>query len=235
MDASWNQPLPRGRHHLTREEVAASQRGRIVMAMLEEVAARGYAATSVAHITARAGVSRKSFYEQFSDKEHCYLVAFDAAAEIHTAIVVEATARLRPESRPVEYFRAMLRAYLDAVAAHPAVARTLLVEVYAVGPEAMKNKLGARNDVLAHVLAPLGVIDDGRLTFEGEALAAAISALVTQLVAEGRTDEAPRLLDPLVDWVSAHAHLPTTTAHAAVVASARHADRGRDTAGAGAH
>src|SRR3954451_23573579 len=146
MDASWNHPLPRGRHHLTREEVAASQRGRIVMAMLEEVATRGYAATSVAHITARAGVSRKSFYEQFSDKEHCYLVAFDAAAEIHTAIVVEATARLRPESRPVEYFRAMLGAYLDAVAAHPAVARTLLVEVYAVGPEALKNKLGARND-----------------------------------------------------------------------------------------
>jgi len=54
-------------------------------------------------------------------------------------------------------------------------------------------------------------------------------------VAEGRADEAPLLLDPLVDWVSTHAHLFAATAHAAVATSARLPDRGRDTAGAGVH
>lgn len=57
--------LPRGRHGLPREAVAESQRGRIQAAMIDVVAARGYADTRVVDVIGAAGVSRKTFYELF--------------------------------------------------------------------------------------------------------------------------------------------------------------------------
>jgi AcrR family transcriptional regulator len=203
MDRPWNQPLPRGRHHLTREQVSASQRTRILMAMIEEVADRGYAATSVAHITARAGVSRKSFYEQFGDKEDCYLAAFDAAAELRNAHIGHMLKHLEPGTDPVEVFRLGLRAFLEGVARYPAASRTLLVEIYAVGRDALIRKDAMRRREMAVVLGPLGYLDDrGELTIEGEAIAGAIAWMVTQRVALGRFDELVELCDPFVDWVA---------------------------------
>src|SRR5215218_10272373 len=52
--------LPRGPHQLAREVVAASQRGRMIEAMAEAVAEKGYPATTVADVVSRAGVSRKT-------------------------------------------------------------------------------------------------------------------------------------------------------------------------------
>jgi AcrR family transcriptional regulator len=46
--------------------------------MVESVYQRGYAGTSVAHVIALAGVSRRAFYEQFSNKEDCFLATYDA-------------------------------------------------------------------------------------------------------------------------------------------------------------
>jgi AcrR family transcriptional regulator len=203
MERTWNQPLPRGRHHLTREQVSASQRSRIIMAMIEEVAERGYAATSVAHITARAGVSRKSFYEQFADKEDCYLAAFDAAAELRDGHIRHLVRHLEPGTDPVEVFRVGLRAFLEGVAHHPAASRTLLVEIYAVGRDALRRKDELRRREMAQVLGPLGFVDaHGELTLEGEAIAGSIAWMVTQRVALGRFDELVDLCDPFVDWVA---------------------------------
>src|SRR2546430_485761 len=56
---------------------AASQRGRLVEAMAQVVAEKGYPATTVADVVERAGVSRRTFYEQFADKEACFLAAYD--------------------------------------------------------------------------------------------------------------------------------------------------------------
>src|SRR5258706_9322051 len=60
--------LPSGRHGLTREAVVASQRGRLVDAMAQVVAEKGYPAATVADVGERAGGSRRTFYEQFADK-----------------------------------------------------------------------------------------------------------------------------------------------------------------------
>src|SRR5882724_3806888 len=64
--------LPSGRHGLAREAVVASQRGRLLDAMAEVVAEKGYQATTVADVVERAGVSRRTFYEQFPDREACF-------------------------------------------------------------------------------------------------------------------------------------------------------------------
>src|SRR4029453_19422645 len=73
--------LPPARHRLSRIEVAESQRHRLMLAMTNEVAERGYVTTSVARVTTRAGVSRESFYQQFGSKLDCFLACFDAAAD----------------------------------------------------------------------------------------------------------------------------------------------------------
>ncbi|HYM44787.1 MAG TPA: TetR/AcrR family transcriptional regulator, partial [Solirubrobacteraceae bacterium] len=74
------QRLPRGPHHLPPKEVARHQRLRMHGAMVEAVAASGYADTSVKQVIGLAGVSRRAFYEQFANKEECFLATFDLIA-----------------------------------------------------------------------------------------------------------------------------------------------------------
>jgi TetR/AcrR family transcriptional regulator len=72
--------LPHGPHHLARSEVIRHQRIRIHGAMVEAVAECGYEAATVRQVVALAGVSRRSFYEQFANKEACFLATFDVLA-----------------------------------------------------------------------------------------------------------------------------------------------------------
>lgn len=72
--------LPHGPHRLERGEVILNQRARIHGAMVEAVAQGGYDGTSVKQVIGLAGVSRRSFYEQFANKEECFLVTFDLIA-----------------------------------------------------------------------------------------------------------------------------------------------------------
>jgi AcrR family transcriptional regulator len=74
------QRLPRGPHRLAPTEVARHQRLRMHGAMVEAVAVNGYANTSVKQIIGLAGVSRRAFYEQFANKEECFLATFDLIA-----------------------------------------------------------------------------------------------------------------------------------------------------------
>jgi AcrR family transcriptional regulator len=69
--------LPHGPHRLERSEVVLHQRARIHGAMVEAVARSGYDETSVKQIIGLAGVSRRSFYEQFANKQECFLATFD--------------------------------------------------------------------------------------------------------------------------------------------------------------
>ena len=68
---------PAARTSLGRRAVAQHQRVRIHGAMVQAVAADGYDAVSVRQVIALAGVSRRSFYEQFASKQECFLATFD--------------------------------------------------------------------------------------------------------------------------------------------------------------
>ena len=75
------EPLPRGRHKLGAEVVRASQRERLLRAMVESVAEHGYERTTVPAVVSAARVSRNAFYELFDDKADCFLAACDESAE----------------------------------------------------------------------------------------------------------------------------------------------------------
>src|SRR3954468_11407076 len=78
MTVSAADRLPKGPHSLTREQVQSSQRQRLLDAVLDVVGEHGYAGATVADITTSAGVSRTTFYEQFSNKQEAFLTAYDA-------------------------------------------------------------------------------------------------------------------------------------------------------------
>lgn len=129
--------LPGGRHRFSREFVTQSQRNRILDAMAHAVADKGYDNTAVADVLERAGVSRKTFYEQFADKQSCFLATYDTVFGrlLDQGVAAYDSGRTWPQR-----IRGGLGALLEALAAEPAYARACIVEVLAAGPVAVAHR-----------------------------------------------------------------------------------------------
>jgi AcrR family transcriptional regulator len=134
--------LPRGTHGLDRDVVEASQRTRLLEAVGRAVAERGYAAATIDDVVRRAGVSKKTFYDHFADKQECFLAAYESASEELLDRVREAHA---VHDDWLERTRAGIVAYLRWLAADPALARVYLVEVAAAGPRALERREALRD------------------------------------------------------------------------------------------
>jgi AcrR family transcriptional regulator len=134
--------LPRGLHGLDRDVVTASQRTRLLEAVGRAVADKGYAAATIDDIVRGAGVSKKTFYEHFQDKEDCFVAAYEAASDELLDRVREAQAA---GDGWLERTRAGIRAYLRWIAGEPALARVFLIEVAAAGPRAAERRVQLRD------------------------------------------------------------------------------------------
>ncbi|WP_344711181.1 TetR/AcrR family transcriptional regulator [Aeromicrobium flavum] len=131
--------LPRGRAALPESEVAASQRGRIMQAVSDEVAARGYARTTVAAITGRARVSRTTFYQCFADKEESFAAAHESISEQLVQVIREQAGAL-PDSAWQERIRIGVQALTASLEARPTFARSFMVEVHGAGPRLVAQR-----------------------------------------------------------------------------------------------
>jgi AcrR family transcriptional regulator len=131
--------LPRGRHELTRAAVADSQRTRLLDAMAEVVAEKGYVAATVGDVVATAGVSRRTFYEQFEHKEACFLAAHQAGLELLLREIGDAVAPL-PRDDWRGRAQASIDAYLRTLAERPAAAWAFTVEALGAGPHALEQR-----------------------------------------------------------------------------------------------
>jgi AcrR family transcriptional regulator len=125
-----------------REDTARGQRARLLSAMAEVVADQGFERATVTDIVAAAGVSRSTFYEQFSSKEDCFLEAYRHGVEVLLAEVRAAVAHAAGDGWRAQ-LRAGIRAYLRALAGEPRFARTYLVEIHAAGPAALRARAAA--------------------------------------------------------------------------------------------
>jgi AcrR family transcriptional regulator len=133
-DASRVARVPPGRHELSREFIAKHQRERIIRAFAEVVSEQGYQAVTVGDIVQRAKIARNTFYEHFASKQDCFLAAFDlAAADLFDRVATSSSSDEDFAAR----VRAGLGAFLDFVAAEPALAHICIVDVLTAGPEAM--------------------------------------------------------------------------------------------------
>ena len=191
--------LPRGRHGLSRADVAEQQRARILQAFAEVLAERGYVNTPVAAIIERAGVSRETFYEQFASKQDCFVAALESTVEDLGAMLTNSLAK---PGTPIERFDRMLRRYLDALTAQPDTARLFLIETYAAGEEAMRRRL----ELQAAFVDGLLTIFDRRTARDRaacEALVGATVALVTARFVAGDVAGVRGVRRPLVDLANA--------------------------------
>jgi AcrR family transcriptional regulator len=118
------------------DEVARIQRERIFGAMVASVSERGYTATRVSDLVELSGVSSRTFYDLFADKESCFLATIEAAVALTVQGVLEVDAANRErgwEERAV----AGLRTFAEMIASQPAAARVCLIEAYAAGPKVL--------------------------------------------------------------------------------------------------
>jgi AcrR family transcriptional regulator len=190
--------LPRGRHGLTRAEVVRSQRERMLRALAQTMADKGYVATTVADVLRAAGVSRETFYEQFKSKEDCFAHAYEAAAMILLAGLAEAQGA---DGDPLDRLSRALRVYLDTLAAESEFARLFLVEVYAAGPEALARRAAVQRAFVDLVIDGLGA-RTAEDRFACEAFVAATSSMVTTRLAANDVDGLRALHRPLLRFAA---------------------------------
>jgi AcrR family transcriptional regulator len=188
------EPLPRGRHKLERGAVRSSQRERLLRAVVECVADRGFEATTVPMIVAAARVSSNAFYEHFVDKTDCFLQACDAVAGELLAELVT----LVSEPDWMQALNTGMDGYLRWWRERPAFARAYLLSLQHAGEraaeqrertyelfESMFSDLARRARVEQPELPPLSPLVP-------RALVVAITDAVSEWVRGGRT---ARLLD----------------------------------------
>lgn len=186
--------LPRGRHGLSRAEVAADQRERMFRALAEAMTERGYVATPVAEIIKRAGVSRETFYQHFGSKQECFIAAYAWATD---ALRAGFAAGLAATGTPLERFADLLGRYLAALAEDPGRARLFLVEVYAAGPEVMRRRTEVQQEAAA-TLAEVFAARTAHERFACEALLAATIQMATARITLGEPEALAGLHPPLV-------------------------------------
>ena len=135
--------LPRGRRAadgLSREQVAADQRRRLLGAMVEAVAARGYAATTTRELARLAAVSKQDMYRRFPSKEAYFLETYDCVVGLAVERI-SAAYRTGPEGER-DWADGLCRAFdafVEELVARPKGARLALVEVLAAGPVALQR------------------------------------------------------------------------------------------------
>jgi AcrR family transcriptional regulator len=180
-----------------RGDVVNLQRARIVTGMVEVVAERGVARSTVAHVVACSGVSRRTFYELFSDREDCFLAAFEEAVERAAARVLPAFERAEGWLGQV---RAGLRALLEFLDDEPGLGRLAVVDALGAGPIALERR--------ARVIGVLiDVVDRGRREhdatpglkrFTAEGIVGAVLAVLHARLTEPEPRPMVGLLGPLM-------------------------------------
>jgi len=197
------------------------QRARLIAAMVEVSAERGMGNATVAHVVERAGVSRRTFYELFIDREDCFLAAFDEAITRASRYVLDS---YDPDARWAERIRTALIGLLSFLDAERGAGQLLIVWSLGAGASSLER----RRLLLAQVIA---AVDEGRggsktgdepppLTAEG-VVGGALSVLHSRLLEE-QPGQLVELTGPLMSMIL----LPYLGARAARKEIARPAPEG---------
>jgi AcrR family transcriptional regulator len=167
-------------------------RKRILDAMVETVALRGYDRTTVSRVLSSTGLEEATFSEHFSDKHDCFMQAAD---DLLISVERDALAQFQRAVPWPERVRLALQSLLCSLAGNPAGARVVLVEMLGAGPEACERQ----RSVLA-LFATL--VEEGRLQSEdtsalpaqtSEAIVGGIASIVQRRILQGDTASLPEL------------------------------------------
>jgi len=181
--------LPPGPHGLSPELVARNQRERLIAAMAEVCGERGYATSSVAEVSKRAGVSTASFYRQFTDRKECLLASFE---ELFGRLLAGIEDACVDGKEPVDRARAGAAAAARLLGSDPPAARLLTIEIAAAGAEGVLAQHGGI-ERLARLLRSLDARPRAGEPDEIWAAVAAMTSLAGRRAGEGRSVSAAEL------------------------------------------
>ncbi|HTA14842.1 MAG TPA: TetR/AcrR family transcriptional regulator [Solirubrobacteraceae bacterium] len=188
------------RNDLGRERVTEIQRARILAATVEVSAEHGAGSFTVAHVVVRAGISRRTFYEIFADREGCFLAAFEDGLARASRY---ALAEYDPRAKWTVRVRAALTGLLSFLEDEPASGQLLIVGSLGMGAAALER----RRHMLARISA---LVEEGGvearagqapppLTAEG--VVGAVFAVIHARLVEGRAASLLELVNPLMSMV----------------------------------
>jgi AcrR family transcriptional regulator len=143
--------LPPGPHGLPPELVGRNQRERLIAAMAEVCAEKGYGETSVAEVAKRAGVSTASFYRQFKDRQECMLASFE---ELFGRLLEALESACEEGSDVPARARTGARLAAELLAADPPSARLLSIEVLAAGSAGVRAQHAAIERLATRLSGP---------------------------------------------------------------------------------
>jgi AcrR family transcriptional regulator len=184
------------------------QRQRLMAAMIDVVGRQGSRATTVKDVVGAAGMSRKTFYRHFANKQDCLLQTADLVIDVSIAEVEKAY--LGVERWP-DRVGAALRALFALANDNPGSVRLSLVEVGAAGPAGLQRRerwFGEfeRFIVEAIKLAPQPG-EPSKLVVE--AVVGGVAGVLTRrLVPHGRRVRLTPLVTDLVAWITAYHPVP---------------------------
>jgi AcrR family transcriptional regulator len=188
---------------MEREEVARDQRARLYGAMIEAVAKFGYTTTTVADVIGLAGVSRRAFYEQFSNKEDCFLATYDIVVARARKLVIDAWGSERGWANRLH---SACKTLLDDFAASPKGPRLVLVEALGCGP-GVRERMQLAGYTFERVVsfALSHEPDRGEIPrLTSRAIVGGIRHVAFMRMLERRESELYTLTDELLDWTEAY-------------------------------
>jgi AcrR family transcriptional regulator len=195
------QRLPAGTHGIPADVVARNQRERLVAAVAEACAEKGYAETSVADLAHRAGVSTATFYKLFAGKQEC---ALEAHRELLARLLEEVDRACAAAGERDAKVRAAVGTVLELFAADAPTARLLTVEVLALGPAGAERNDAAIEAFASRLRAACDRDSDPTQPAADWVRLAGVAALIGKQVLAGEAEELPRLGDELAALVLAN-------------------------------
>ena len=173
---------------LSRTEVAEIQRWRIFRAMASVMSEKGYSNVTVADVVAKAGISRRTFYEHFLDKENCFIALVEEVSGFLSKTMGGVGVS---KMGPVALLERVIHVYLSALSTEPEMARAILVECYGVGGKAVEIRVKSAKQfeeslsMLVKYAKSMGLIkSEGSQDIE--MVAGAVRSLVTLETAQGK-------------------------------------------------
>ena len=189
------------------DDLLPDHRSRLVQGMAHAVAARGYAATTIADIVREASVSRRTFYEHFDGKAECLVALYEAASHNALQVLRGALDPAQPWDAQVEQ---ALAAYLGCLASNPVLMRTLFVEILGLGPAGLASRRRVNDEIAGFILE---LVNGGRRRKQplspqmAMAIVGGINELVLDCVERDRVSAIEQLVAPaaqLVRGVTGH-------------------------------
>jgi AcrR family transcriptional regulator len=192
--------LPRGPHQLGADAVAENQRRRMHGAMIEAVAANGYGRTSVKQVVTLAGVSRRAFYEQFANKQECFLATLDLISA--HALTRIAESYRASEGTLEQRLGIALTSFAEIVRANPKGSRVMLVDAPSAGPAGWARLTQTLATFESRLAASFAHAPDAA-PLPGPVARAIVGGLrraTFVVLVEDRADELPAMVEHMLSW-----------------------------------